>query len=203
MFDGIIDVHHASEVDLATAKAAGVVAVIHKATEGATVQDDKYAERRAQAKTLGLLWGAYHFATNAPVDQQLANFATQAALTATDFAALDYETNTSKSGKDITMSLAQAEDFVTQFKAKFGFMPSVYGSDLLAKAAQQHPDSILKSCKLWIANYNNVPTPPIPALWTSFTLWQFTETRDIGGVLCDSSRFAGTVDELRAAWPLR
>lgn len=208
MFEGIIDIYQADKVDLVKAKAEGVVAVIHKATEGATVQDPKYKTRRAEAKTLGLLWGAYHFATNAAVAQQLDNFQTTAALTAGDFAALDYEKNISKSKKDITMSLAQAEDFVEQFTARFGFAPFIYGSDLLANAAKQHPASPLKNCKLWIANYNDIPTPPLPSLWTKFTLWQFTDgthpaPHTIGGVASDASRFDGTADQLRAAWPLR
>ena len=80
MFDGIMDISHNNTIDLAAAKDAGIVAVIHKATEGATFQDPLYASRRAQAKQLGLLWGAYHFGTAADVSDQLQNF-TQTAQT--------------------------------------------------------------------------------------------------------------------------
>jgi lysozyme len=210
MFDGIIDINHNDNVDLAKAKAEGVVAVIHKATEGKTFKDPKYAAQRAKADALGLLWGAYHFATNALVSQQLDNFAHVAApLRPHDFVALDYETNHPEGGSDITMSLAQAEDFVQQFKARFGFTPAIYGSDLLTAAAAQHPTSALKDCKLWIAQYKIEPQPSLPSLWTKFTLWQFTDgvngdqPHKTAGVACDRNRFNGTVDDLRIAWPLR
>ena len=39
MIDSIIDLFHLNTVDLAAAKRDGIVAVIHKATEGRTVQD--------------------------------------------------------------------------------------------------------------------------------------------------------------------
>src|SRR5947199_6342357 len=72
MIDSIIDIYHLNTVNLATAKANGVVAVIHKATEGATVVDAEYRKRRDKAKALGLLWGAYHYSSGASVSDQVA-----------------------------------------------------------------------------------------------------------------------------------
>ena len=91
MFDGIMDISHNNEIDLAAAQSAGIAAVIHKATEGATFQDPLYATRRAQAKQLGLLWGVYHFGTAADVNQQLQNLTQTAQLEPGDLVALDYE----------------------------------------------------------------------------------------------------------------
>ena len=202
MFDGIIDVSHFNAIDLPAAKSAGMVAVIHKATQGATFQDPLYASRKALASQLGLLWGAYHFGTAAPVDQQLRNFADTAQLGAGDLAALDYESNPGDQ-----MSLSQAEEFVTLFRQQFGYSPLIYGSDLLVAAAAQGTSS-LSDCNLWIAEYAAVAQPTIPTLFSSYTLWQFTDGTaptplQTAGVAVDRDRFNGTQQELTAGWPFR
>ncbi|MFL6138783.1 MAG: glycoside hydrolase family 25 protein [Frankiaceae bacterium] len=57
----IVDLsHHNGSVDFARLKAAGVAAVIHKATQGTSYVDPKYVSRRAAAKAAGMPWGAYH-----------------------------------------------------------------------------------------------------------------------------------------------
>ena len=40
--DVIVDLHHDNPFDAAKAKAAGIAAIIHKASEGATFKDDQY-----------------------------------------------------------------------------------------------------------------------------------------------------------------
>ena len=57
----IVDLsHHNGTVDFARLKAAGVDAVIHKASQGTGYVDPMYASRRAAAKAAGMPWGAYH-----------------------------------------------------------------------------------------------------------------------------------------------
>jgi lysozyme len=51
-FDGVLDVNHDNPVVLSDAQAAGITAVIHKATEGATWQDPLYERRRYEANAL-------------------------------------------------------------------------------------------------------------------------------------------------------
>ncbi len=71
----VVDLSHYNPTpDFATAKAGGVIGIVHKATQGATYVDPKYAGRVKAAKSAGLLWGAYHFGTGADVDAQLAQF---------------------------------------------------------------------------------------------------------------------------------
>jgi lysozyme len=203
MFNGIVDINHNDNLDLAQAQAEGVVAIIHKVTEGATFVDPLYLTRRAQADELGLLWGGYHFGTAADVEQQLDNFANAADLRPTDLVALDYETNTTN-----TMSLSQAEQFIIAFQGRFGFVPFIYGSSLLTDAAQQG-SSTLASCPLWIAQYSNVTTPALPSLWPTFVLWQFTDgtsgpqPHTTAGLPCDRDTYNGSQADLLANWPLR
>src|SRR5215831_4689322 len=73
-FDGIIDIYHENDFKVATTVAAGVTAVLHKASEGTSRKDKKYASRRAEAKSVGLSWGAFHLTNGGKPKQQLDNF---------------------------------------------------------------------------------------------------------------------------------
>lgn len=44
--------------------------MIHKITQDTGFVDSKYSERSKKAKELGILVGAYHFLTGAPVEKQ-------------------------------------------------------------------------------------------------------------------------------------
>src|SRR5260370_5799614 len=55
--------HHNGDVDLGRAKAAGILGVIQKATQGTGYKDPTFDANREQAIQAGLLFGAYHFGT--------------------------------------------------------------------------------------------------------------------------------------------
>jgi lysozyme len=58
----IIDVsHHNGNPDFAQAAAAGIVGVIHKATQGLTYEDPMYTTNRQKALDPRAALGAYHF----------------------------------------------------------------------------------------------------------------------------------------------
>ncbi len=72
--DVVIDINHDNHFDAIKARNAGVRAVIHKASEGATFLDPAYRRRRQDALAAGLLWGAYHFSSSRPANEQADNF---------------------------------------------------------------------------------------------------------------------------------
>ena len=74
MINTIIDIYHGNDIDLEQCFEGGIVAIIHKATQGATMRDSKYHQRRQRAKELGFLWGAYHFSTGGSVSDKVHNF---------------------------------------------------------------------------------------------------------------------------------
>ena len=74
MINTIIDIYHGNSIDLPKTKKGGIIAIIHKATQGTDVRDKTYHDRRKEAKDLGFLWGAYHFSTGASVAAQVENF---------------------------------------------------------------------------------------------------------------------------------
>jgi lysozyme len=204
-FNGVIDIsHHQRAVDWDAVRAAGIVAVIHKATEGATFRDPAYAGRRAAARAAGLLWGSYHYAGTAPVEDQVTNYLPHAAPGDHDLVCLDYEAGL---GGEV-MQPAALLRFVELIHARLGRWPVLYGGRLLALAVAETDGAILARCPLWLARYGEAP-PDVPPPWQRWTLWQYTdgiegpEPREVPGIgRCDRNRFNGTREELLAAWPL-
>ena len=204
MMDTIIDIYHNTVIDLAAAKAGGIVAVIHKATEGATVQDAEFAERRAQARELGLLWGAYHYASGASVSDQVENFLQQALPGDADLVALDWESSTN--GPDMT--LEQAQRFAQMIFDELGRWPVIYGGRLLRETIGGSHDVVLSNCPLWYSRYAASPIGVPTQTWPQLTLWQYTDGNSgprphkaPGTGRCDRNIFMGTEDELRGQWP--
>jgi GH25 family lysozyme M1 (1,4-beta-N-acetylmuramidase) len=55
MINTVIAIYHGNGIDLEETFEGRIVAIIHKATEGATIRDSKYHERCERPKELGLL----------------------------------------------------------------------------------------------------------------------------------------------------
>ena len=103
--NAVVDLsHHNRSVDFAKAKAAGILGIIHKATEGLTWSDNCFASRRKEAQSAGLLWGAYHFGTGDDVTKQANHFLQVAGTGPDTLLVLDFEKNPNSS----SMSLSQA-----------------------------------------------------------------------------------------------
>lgn len=204
MINTIIDIYHQNDINLGVARDGGIVAVIHKATQGGAVRDSRYHQRRQQAKNLGLLWGAYHFSTGASVDDQVENFLNHARPEDDDLISLDWEPS---DGPDMT--LAQARQFVQMIRNETGRWPVIYGGHLLREAVGHQPDPILSNCPLWYARYGNSPIGIPTQVWPTYTLWQYTDgdvgpephtTPGAGGGI-DRNIFQGTTEQLRNQWP--
>jgi lysozyme len=203
----VIDISHHQHVTSAIAnriKDAGIVAVIHKATEGRDYRDTTYATRKAIFQDKGFLWGSYHFSSGANPIQQVDNYLTYANPAANELMALDYEP--SSSGQNMTLD--QMIEFVTLIKQETGRFPVIYGGHLLRQALQGVTTSILSECPLWYARYSQTPIG-VPAIWGSWTLWQYSdgnvgpEPHDIPGFgRPDRDTYNGTAAQLQGAWPL-
>lgn len=196
--------HYQPRVDFRAVRDAGVLAIVHKATQGVSYVDERFKPRRELARSVGLLYGGYHFGTSEDVLGQVAHFLAQ--LDEGDLAVLDVERDP---GRPTSMTLAAAETFVTRVaEARGGRWPVVYGGgDYLRDVLKPGADSPLARCPLWWARYGASPGKRFPAAWRGPTLWQYTEgkngpePRALPGVgPCDRDAFAGTDAELRALW---
>jgi len=204
MIDTIIDIYHHSNVDFDRVRVAGIVAIIHKATEGTNFTDAEYRDRRQQAKDMGFLWGAYHFSSGDDVLDQVEHFLTIATPDDQDLVALDFESSTDSP----EMTIDQARQFVSLIRNELGRFPVLYESRLIREGVRSSPDPVLGNCPLWYARYRSAPIAIPTQVWPTYTLWQFTDGSNgnqphrVDGIgCCDRNRYQGTTEELRAAWP--
>jgi lysozyme len=200
----VIDLSHNNDnVDLAKAMAAGIEGVIHKATQGTGFTDPAYSARRELAKQAGLLWGAYHFGTAGDPEAQARFFLRVAQPSPGDLVVLDFEPNPGAPAN--TMSLTQADTFITAVQDATGIAPGLYGGAYLKQQLESQADETLAACWLWWAQYG--PAPAIPPAWSAWTLWQYTDGHhgnppfSVDGVgPCDRDQYQGSVDALREKW---
>lgn len=208
MIDTIVDLNHEDDVkSWSQAANAGVVAVIHKASEGATWSDPAYPTRRLNVAREGLLWGAYHFATGTDGTHQADHFLASVIPDKDTFVALDLERNPDGP----TVNLNQARDFIRRILAVMGRRPWAYGSDVLTELAAQElrdfpHDPVLSLCLLWIAGYS-AHQPVLPPGFKTWLLWQYLAGENAGAHdalpglgKVDRNRFNGDLAALKKVW---
>jgi len=199
MSDAVIDLNHGDKVsvDFSVVKSKGIAAVILKATQGIGFADPAFAPRLDNARAAGLLVGAYHFMDAQSPVEQMGHFlsvvgATDGILLVVDFEAYERSQPT----------VMQAATAVMTVKSVTGRFPVLYTGRYMLTA----PNAMLSQCPLWLAEYGSRPV--CPPGWSQWKLWQHTDghvgsaPKSVPGIgPCDRSRFAGTVDELKAWWP--
>ena len=198
----VIDLsHHNGSVDFARIAAAGVLGVIHKATQGTDTVDPLYAERRVAARAAGLLWGAYHFGTGADGVAQAVHFLDVVGADPATLLVLDFEGNP----QGPSMTLEEARAFVTHVQSVTGRYPGFYSGHDVKDLLGTHTDPVLAKCWFWLSQYG--PTAVVPPNWSSWTLWQYTDgaagpdPHQVDGVgYCDRDAFNGDEAGLRALW---
>jgi GH25 family lysozyme M1 (1,4-beta-N-acetylmuramidase) len=190
----VIDIYHGDTItDFAALKAAGVLGVIHKATQGANIADPAYAERRQAALAAGLLWGAYTFNTGQDVQAQVDEFFSHANPDASTLMALDFEDNPASN-----MSIDQAIQFLKIADLKLGRKLVLYSGNRVKDILGTHADAFLGSHRLWLPQYG--PTPHAQASWVTPWLWQYSETGRLPGTAgnLDLNLYSGP--NLAAEW---
>jgi lysozyme len=195
--NAIIDLSHFNTVTtFAAVKSAGIVGIIHKATQATNWSDSTYTARKSQALAAGLWWGAYHFGTNTDGAAQAEYFLSKVNPGPTDLLALDFEENSQSQ-----MTIAQAEQFVTEVFNQTGRYPGFYSDALVGKMLGNNTSEILANCWFWRAQYGT-SEPIVPPTWPTWTMWQYTSSGPISGISapCDRDTFNGTMDQLSQLW---
>ena len=200
MSDVVIDISHYENVSqnfVLTVK-FGVAAVFLKATQGSHFVDPTFLPRVSEARDVGLLVGAYHFADGSNPAAQAAHFLTVAKSQAdVDCLAVDWEPYLPSQATEM-----QTTTIVAAIQAATGRWPIIYMNRYMLAA----PNLTLLKCDLWLAEYGDRPI--CPPGWSQWKLWQHTDGTvgthpvPVPGVgRCDRSRFAGTVGGLKSYWP--
>ena len=196
MTPNVIDIYHGNAInDFAALKAAGIVGVIHKCTQGANYADPAYAARRKLATDAGLLWGAYSFNTGQPVAAQVSEFMDHADPDATTLVALDFEDNPQSQ-----MSLDNAREWLQGIEAALSRKAVIYSGNRVKDLLGGTVDSYLGSHRLWLAQYGQVAR--VQASWDKQWLWQYSETGRLSGTdsAIDLNFYDGAADQLTAEW---
>lgn len=192
----VIDISHHNGINsFAAIKAAGIVGVIHKATQGLHMVDQKYAPRRQAALDAGLLWGSYHFATGDDVDLQVKHFFDTAEPDENTLMALDHEPN---QGNELDLDGAQA--FLESARDQLGRKLVLYSGNLIKEQLGADDNEFFGSHRLWLAQYGPVPRPQ--ASWDKAWLWQYSEHGTVSGATgaINLNSYAGTDEALKAEW---
>ena len=194
MTPNVIDIsHHNAINNFPALKAAGILGVIHKCTQGANYADPTYAAHRKLATGAGLLWGAYIFNTGEDVKAQVAQFLSHAEPDANTLMALDFEDNPKSQ-----MTLDQARLFLTLADSQLGRKLVLYSGNRIKDLLGNHADPFFGSHRLWLPQYSAAPvTQPS---WIKPWLWQYSENGHLPGTdgKIDLNLYSGT--DLKSEW---
>ena len=167
-----------------------------KATEGTTIRDPDFATNWQQAKALGIVRGAYHFAhpSNgaAAESQAFLDVVRAHGLTAGDLLALDLETSDGLSPARVA---EYAGNWCADVHKATGHTPIVY---TFLAFAQQGNCAGLGRYPLWIAE-PSAPAgrPVVPEPWSTWKFHQYGTTR-VGTNTVDVNVFNGDTAALKA-----
>ena len=167
-----------------------------KATEGATVRDPDFAANWQQAKALGIVRGAYHFAhpkNGAATDARaFLDVVRPHGLNAGDLLALDLEVSDGLSAARVA---EYARNWCADVQKATGHTPVVY---TFLSFAQQGNCAGLGHYPLWIAE-PSAPAgrPAVPEPWSTWKFHQYGTTR-VGSNTVDVNVFNGDTAALKA-----
>lgn len=198
----VLDISHHNDVtSWEQVKDAGIVGIIHKATEGSSFTDNQYERRREEALRAGLLWGAYHFATDSDPEMQVEHFLKVTGVDNDTLYALDWEDY-----GDDTMSESQAREFMGLVDEVTDRRCVLYSGNTVKEELGASIDDFFGRHRLWLAQYSSIPAPQ--ASWNDYWLWQYSDGEagpgphgcpGVSGHV-DTNSWAGTDAELLAEW---
>lgn len=168
-------------VDLSYCPAAGVGIVVVKATEGVGFHDDFYFRNVAQANSLGLKVGAYHFArpsANTGAAEAAAFLDEIAGGGAVDFIVLDLEDDRVLYGDGLGAFVMDWYEHVHEY---FWQPIYLYTSHGYARAHGLLNSEAQSYFRLWLASWS-LTQPTSLAGWPSIGAWQFSDEGFTPGV---------------------
>lgn len=192
-----------SKPDWAAVRAAGYAFAIHKADEGASINDPVYEQNRAAAKAAGLVVGDYHFARPmADAGDAVRESDHFLARTASKLRPEDIPPTLDIEESQIEGS--QLVDWLWSFcdrvRSATGRPTMIYTNPSYLLSKHVHLDARFAPLPLWIAHWGvekpGTLDPWAPGAWA---VWQWGTARVPGiGPICDANWFHGDEAKLRA-----
>lgn len=151
--------------------------VFHKATQGINFTDPLYETRRGYVRSLGKLWGAYHFITTTDdIAQQVDRFVAVSNAQPGDILALDFENDNTWYNWHPSDLADLASEFMNELALMMGGHRCVLYCNEDTYVNVVHRFNVDIHDGLWIADYSGEPTH-------QQVLWQYasdTIDRDKG-----------------------
>jgi GH25 family lysozyme M1 (1,4-beta-N-acetylmuramidase) len=198
-----VDVSHwQGRMDWSMAAVNGVHFAFMKASEGKTFADSQFATSWQNARTAGILRGAYHFYRFAysPIEQ--ADHFLEVVGTDLGELPLVVDVEDTKNNKSQTNTANDLKKCLEYLEQQTGRRPIIYTA-----AWWWNPHVGVAGWEngypLWVANYTSADSPTMPRAWQTWLFWQFTSTG--GGNLygttgsnIDQNWFNGSFSDLQA-----
>jgi lysozyme len=188
-----IDISHWQDFpDFEKVKAAGVIAMIHKATEGTGYTDPNRAKNIARAMDAGIACCTYHWLKPGDAADQMRYYLDVVDPVPGERMVIDYEED--------GCTLDDLHEAVEMLLADpRGLQVTVYSGHLLKEQLSGRDELLADNTDLWLAQYTTgTPTWP-DATYPAWALWQYSESGSVDGIpgtAVDLDRFNGTNDEL-------
>jgi lysozyme len=186
--------HHQDFPDFTKVKAAGVIAMIHKATEGSSYVDPNRGRNCKNAIDAGIAVATYHWLSpDSDPAKQMQFYLDTVQPVEGERVVIDYEED--------GCTLDDLHEAVTALMADpRGLKIAVYSGHLLKEQLGDDHDGLLAdNTDLWLAQYTT-GTPSWPKnTYPEWDLWQYSESGTINGIsgsYVDLNRFNGTNEEL-------
>ncbi|MGX1542975.1 lysozyme [Streptomyces adustus] len=201
--EGVDVASYQGDVAWSTLWNSGVRWAYTKATEGTSYQNPSFARQYSGAYNVGMIRGAYHFATpdtSSGVSQ--ANYFVDHGGAWSDDGrtlpgVLDIEWNPYGDacfGKSKSGMVGWIRDFLKTYEERTGRDAVIYTATSWWSQCTGDYGGFGASNPLWIARYAS-SVGALPAGWSSHTMWQYTSS---GPTVGDHDRFNGGLDKVQA-----
>lgn len=182
--------------DWAAVAASGIRFAITKVTEDTGYVNPTFAYNWAGIRAAGMQRGAYHFARpeGADADDEARYFLglvlAQGELQTGDMLVLDIESGNGDLGP-------WALEWCRTVEREVGFPPLIYTGKWFTDAHGFADDTGLARYPLWLAAYQTTMPAPV-APWAAVSLWQYSSTGRVPGIVgdVDLNMFNGAPDRL-------
>ena len=198
MLAGVDLSHYNGAVDFGKFSGGGFAFAYLKASEGRFTKDPLYAANYAGLQQNGIPRGAYHFFyPQLDPQAQAANFLSVVTqLNSGDLTpVLDVEVTGEQTPSAIAAAMQQWLDAVQQ---ALGSMPMIYTAPGFWNAALGGTTSF-SAYPLWVAEYTGNSSPLLPAGFTSYVFWQYSQSGSVPGISApvDMDYFNGGAQDLK------
>lgn len=197
MTPGIDCSNNNGPIDFDAVAGAGYQFAYIKVSEGISFSDAYFPYNWSEAKRVGMVRGAYHFARpdyGYTPDAELAWFiqCLGGAIQPGDFIVLDAE-------KGVGNTAAWYLRWLQLATSAFGFAPMLYSGRWFMDPAGITNNAAFADYGLILAAYQ-ATQPAVPAPWDVLAMWQHSDTGSVPGLTgaCDLDLFNGTIDRLKA-----